>query len=72
MKRSRLKLVQKRKPLVDDLSFMPPYAEQARYIELANTFLSRNGLSHPHKNVVSINQRRPRLEKPKSKQRKIS
>lgn len=45
MKR-RLKLVRKRKPK-DDLSFMPPYLEQARYIEIANQFLEKNGASRP-------------------------
>ena len=30
-------------PAAEDLSFPPPFKEQARYVQLANTFLSRNG-----------------------------
>lgn len=64
MNRGRLKLVHKRKPQVDDLSFMPAYAEQGKYLVLADTFLAQNGNGKPqHDNLVSIE---PRL-KPKKK-----
>jgi len=50
MKRSRLK---KKAvwPHADDLSFLPPYSEQAKYLILADKFLSTNGTRH---NVVQI------------------
>jgi hypothetical protein len=38
--RRRLKIVRKRSSDMDDLSFPPPYNEQAKYLELANEFLS--------------------------------
>jgi hypothetical protein len=67
MNRSRLKLVPKREPQTDaddELSFLPPYPEQARYIALANTFLSRNG-HIPAKNVIAIDKIRNRSLKQK-------
>jgi len=39
MKRSRLKLVPKQQ--ADDLSFPPPFDEQAKYLKLADDFLAR-------------------------------
>jgi hypothetical protein len=67
MKPSRLRLVHKRKPQADDLSFMPPYSEQARYIELANTFLARNGfVKGDDKDLTEVDQ------EGKSGQKKIS
>jgi hypothetical protein len=53
MKRRRLKLVYKRKAQADDLSFMPPYSEQARYIALANTFLASNGFGNTARDKVA-------------------
>jgi hypothetical protein len=50
MKRSRLKK-QARGPQVDDLSFLPPYSEQSKFLLLADKFLSTHGSRH---NVVSI------------------
>jgi hypothetical protein len=38
MKRSRLTLVPE--PLADDLSFPPPFEEQAKYLKLADDFLA--------------------------------
>ena len=35
----------------DDISFSPPYSEQAKYLLLADKFLSTNGSRH---NVFSI------------------
>jgi hypothetical protein len=56
MKRARLKLVHRRKPPVDDLSFMPPYAEQAKYLALANAFLARNGFGGvERRNLIDFN-----------------
>ena len=37
-------------PQTDDLSFLPPYSEQAKYLALADKFLSTD----EHQNVVSI------------------
>ena len=48
MKRSRLKKAA-RQPEADDLSFLPPYSEQAKYLFLADKFLL-NG----HRNIVPI------------------
>jgi hypothetical protein len=42
MKRGRLK-TKAGGPHIDDLSFPPPYCEQAKYLALANKFLSMNG-----------------------------
>jgi len=39
MKRSRLKLVPQAQ--ADDLSFPPPFDEQAKYLKLADDFLAR-------------------------------
>jgi hypothetical protein len=50
MKRTRLKKVAG-KPHGNDLSFPPPYSEQAKYLLLADKFLSTNGSRH---DVVSI------------------
>ena len=50
MKRGRLK-IQAGRPHADDLSFLPPYSEQAKYLLLADKFLSTNGARH---NVVQI------------------
>jgi hypothetical protein len=41
MKRSRLK-TQAKVPDADDLSFPPPFFEQAKYLALAEKFLSTN------------------------------
>jgi hypothetical protein len=59
MKRGRQKLVHKRKPQADDLSFMPPYADQARYIDLANAFLSLNGDHRGHRDIVGADEPPP-------------
>jgi hypothetical protein len=59
MQSRRLKLVRKRKPQKDDLSFMPPYSERAKYLELADTFLlgeSNTQGEHTRGTVVSINE----------------
>jgi hypothetical protein len=48
----RRKLAPKSKTTANDLSFPPPYQQQARYIELANLALSRNGSKS--ENLVSI------------------
>jgi len=40
------------RPHVDDLSFPPPFFEQAKYLELADKFLSTNGIRH--KNALQI------------------
>lgn len=48
MKRSRLK--KKAEGPHDDISFLPPYSEQAKYLVLADKFLSSNGWWH----VISI------------------
>jgi hypothetical protein len=48
MKRTRLK--QQAKGPHEDLSFLPPYSDQAKYLLLADKFLSTNG----HRNVVRI------------------
>jgi|KBSMisStandDraft_5_1062788.scaffolds.fasta_scaffold32515_3 hypothetical protein len=53
-----LKIVRKRKQEPDDLSFMPPYAEQAKYIELANAFLSSHGAAPTEKNIKFIDEGR--------------
>jgi hypothetical protein len=50
MKHSRLKK-KAAGPQVDDLSFLPPYSEQAKYLLLADKFLSTNGVRG---NVVRI------------------
>lgn len=47
MKCSRLKKTA-REPEADDLSFLPPYSEQAKYLFLADQFLSTDG----HHNVL--------------------
>jgi hypothetical protein len=50
-------------PHTDDLAFLPPYSEQAKYLALANQFLSRDY----HRNVISIDSskqfRRPKKDK---------
>jgi hypothetical protein len=50
MKRTRLKKVFE-KPGADDLAFPPPYSEQAKYLLLADKFLSTQGSRH---NIVPI------------------
>jgi hypothetical protein len=50
MKRSRRKK-KAQEPDAHDLSFPTPYAEQAKYLYLADRFLSTNGTRH---NVVRI------------------
>jgi len=50
MKNSRLKK-KTEEPHGDDLAFLPPYSEQAKYVLLADKALSKNGSRH---NVVSI------------------
>ena len=54
MKRSRLKLVPKAP--ADDLSFLPPFNEQAKYLKLADDFLARTGAEEQRtkSNVRSI------------------
>jgi len=42
MKRIRLK-TQAKGPHADDLSFPPPFSEHAKYLALADKFLSANG-----------------------------
>ena len=42
MKRSRMK-IQAKGSHTDDLSFPPPFSEQAKYLALADKFLSTNG-----------------------------
>jgi hypothetical protein len=37
---------------------MPPYAEQAKYIELANAFLSSHGAAPTEKNIKFIDEGR--------------
>ena len=49
MKHSRLK--KKAGGPHDDISFLPPYSEQAKYLLLADKFLSTNGSRY---NVISI------------------
>jgi hypothetical protein len=49
MKCSRLKN-KTEGPHEDELSFPPPLSEQAKYLALADRFLSTNG----HRNLVSI------------------
>jgi hypothetical protein len=49
MKRSQQKKTVE-EPQAEDLSFPPPYTEHAKYLLLADKFLSTNG----HRNVVSI------------------
>ena len=59
MQNRRLQLVRQRKPQKDDLSFMPPYSEQAKYLELADTFLLSDGNTHrdhESETVASINE----------------
>ena len=51
MKRSRLKK-KTEVPGVDELAFPPPFSEQAKYLALADKFLSMNGTRH--KNVIRI------------------
>jgi hypothetical protein len=61
MQNRRLQLVRQRKPQKDDLSFMPPYSEQAKYLELADTFLSGDSNTqgdHMRETVVNINENR--------------
>jgi len=41
MKRTRLKKVAQ-KARTDDLAFLPPYSDQAKYLLLADKFLSTN------------------------------
>ena len=50
MKRSRLKK-KALEPDINDLSFPPPYSEQAKYLSLADKFLSTNAARC---NVVQI------------------
>lgn len=67
MNRSRLKLVHKRKPQEDnDLSFMPSYAEQAKYLMLADKFLALDGTHHRRGEVLSIEVRRNLQSKKKT------
>jgi hypothetical protein len=42
MKRTRLKKVAQRRA-ADDLAFVPPFSDQAKYLFLADKFLSTNG-----------------------------
>lgn len=66
MNRSRLKLVHKRKPQEDDdFSFMPPYAEQAKYLMLADKFLALNGTHSSGEKVVSIEHEEKNLQSKK-------
>jgi len=61
MQNRRLQLVRQRKPRKDDLSFMPPYSDQAKYLELADTFLSGDSntqADHTRETVVTINENR--------------
>jgi hypothetical protein len=51
MKSSWLKKTKAEGPHGGDLAFLPPYSEQAKYLLLADKFLSPNGSRH---NVVSI------------------
>jgi hypothetical protein len=51
----RFKVARELNQEVDDLSFPPPYDQQARYLELASKFLSPNAKAeHRGANVVSI------------------
>lgn len=50
MKRARLKKVAQKPD--DDLAFLPPYSEQAKYLLVADNFLSTNGSRHY---LISIN-----------------
>jgi hypothetical protein len=52
MNRSRLKKAAERPP-EDDFSFPPPFSEQAKYLALADKFLSADRMAR--KNVVPIN-----------------
>jgi hypothetical protein len=53
------KVVRKRKQKEDDLSFLPPYSEQAKYLARANTFLSNDGADRtPRKNLICIDEGR--------------
>ena len=56
----RLKIVRKRKQEEADLSFIPPYSEQAKYLELANVFLSTGSVEVRQENVVCIEEGRPK------------
>lgn len=62
MKRSRPKQMAKR-PHVDDLSFLPPYSEQAKYLLLADKFLSTDGFH----NLVAIDSHKHFKRKKKRK-----
>lgn len=52
----RLKIVRKRKQEEDDLSFIPPYFQQAKYLDLANAFLLPHGARQA--NVISLEEGR--------------
>lgn len=55
MNRSRLKLVPKRKPQQnDELSFMPAYRQQAKYLMLADKFLALDKTEKARDDVVLI------------------
>jgi hypothetical protein len=62
MKRTRKKAVPK--PPADDLSFIPPYCEQAPYLLLADKFLSLDG-SRQKVGSVDSNKRFRRTKKQK-------
>lgn len=72
MSNRSLKIVRKRKQEKDDLSFMPPYSEQAKYIELANISLSSDGAElTQEKKVIGIGEGR-REASPKLPQQSIA
>ena len=54
----RLKIVRKRKQEEDDLSFIPPYSEQAKYLDLANAFLSLQNTEENQQKVICIEEGR--------------
>jgi hypothetical protein len=57
MKRNRLKLVSEAPAReADDLSFPPPFGEQAKYLKLADEFLARTSVEQEQRNgkIISI------------------
>jgi hypothetical protein len=69
MKCNRLKLVsQAPAPEADDLSFPPPFEEQAKYLRLADEFLARTSVEQEQRKgrIISIGAGR-RVKNRKSK-----
>jgi len=55
MKRSQQKRVRARTSQSDDLSFLPPYSQQGKYLSLADKFLSGKVAKNAGEKVVYIN-----------------